>query len=240
MKKWFSSKTVAIVMTVLLFLSVSMQVYGAGSLTEITAHLNSSIKLIVDGKPFNATHPGDGSKMEPITYKGFTYLPMRAVADAVGKKVTWDENTETAYLGEVSGQIGKKEINYIRATTDYTNQPSAFVTKDSGQELLTYGGGKVFDYGYAWERDFSSNVTVGVYTNFEYDKFKATAWLDISDTANDEAYVEVTDGNHVLIKKFKGTWGQPLDFEVDVKAYEQIIVTVKGDRSILGVPMLGK
>lgn len=53
----------------------------------------SNIKIIVDGKQLSTSK-------EPFTYNGTTYLPVRAVAEAVGKDVTWDGTTKTVYLGE--------------------------------------------------------------------------------------------------------------------------------------------
>lgn len=53
----------------------------------------SNIKIIVDGKQLSTSK-------EPFTYNGTTYLPVRAVAEAVGKDVTWDGATKTVYIGE--------------------------------------------------------------------------------------------------------------------------------------------
>ena len=38
--------------------------------------------------------------VEPFIYNGTTYLPVRAVGDAIGKQVTWDGGSKTVYLGE--------------------------------------------------------------------------------------------------------------------------------------------
>ncbi len=40
----------------------------------------------------------NGKSVEPFTYNGTTYLPVRAVAQAFGKSVEWDNNTKTVYL----------------------------------------------------------------------------------------------------------------------------------------------
>lgn len=58
------------------------------------------IKLVIDG---NLVTPKDalGNVVEPFIYNGTTYLPVRAVAEAVGKSVDWDGNTSTVYLGGI-------------------------------------------------------------------------------------------------------------------------------------------
>lgn len=53
-----------------------------------------NIKIVVDGKQVSTS-------AEPFIYNGTTYLPIRAVGEAVGKEVTWDSATNTVYLGAV-------------------------------------------------------------------------------------------------------------------------------------------
>jgi len=99
MRRLFPQKTAIVVLTVLLTLSVAGHVFGDNGLTEIGAFLNSRVTVVVNGKVFEAVDPANGQKYVPITYEGRTYLPLRAVAEAVGLQVTWDPNTETAYPG---------------------------------------------------------------------------------------------------------------------------------------------
>lgn len=54
-----------------------------------------NIKVVVDGKTLS-------TDKEPFIYDGTTYLPVRAVAEAVGKSVGWDGNTNTVTLGSVA------------------------------------------------------------------------------------------------------------------------------------------
>ncbi len=58
------------------------------------------IKLVVDGE---AIVPKDvnGNVVEPFAVDGTTYLPVRAISQALEKEVTWDGNTNTVYIGEV-------------------------------------------------------------------------------------------------------------------------------------------
>lgn len=57
------------------------------------------IKLVVNG---NTTTPKDanGNVVEPFIVDGTTYLPVRAVAEALGQEVSWDGETSTVYIGE--------------------------------------------------------------------------------------------------------------------------------------------
>lgn len=58
----------------------------------------SNIKLVVDGVPISPKS-ANGTAAEPFIYNGTTYLPVRAVGEAVGKQVTWDGQSKTVYLG---------------------------------------------------------------------------------------------------------------------------------------------
>lgn len=74
---------------------------GAAMSKKIDVVYNN-VKLVVDGR---AVTPKDakGNVVEPFIYRGTTYLPVRAAADAITggtKAVVWDQQTATIYIGE--------------------------------------------------------------------------------------------------------------------------------------------
>lgn len=78
----------------------------------------SDIKIYMDGillSPKDA----NGKTVEPFIYDGTTYLPVRAVGEAIGKQVSWDGATSSVYLGERPGQ-----------TTYMTDIMDAFTSDD--------------------------------------------------------------------------------------------------------------
>ena len=59
-----------------------------------------NIKLIIDGAEYVPTD-ADGNVVEPFIYNGTTYLPVRAIANALGvdnANIAWDAATSTATL----------------------------------------------------------------------------------------------------------------------------------------------
>lgn len=62
----------------------------------------SGIHLVVDGVPITPKD-ANGVEVEPFVYNGTTYLPVRAVGEAIGKQVTWEGSTQTVYIGEAPG-----------------------------------------------------------------------------------------------------------------------------------------
>lgn len=77
----------AIMVAVTLF-SVTMSAVAASQLAEIKAYLNHGIKIVLNGQPWQPAQT-------PITYQGSTYLPLRAVGEALGAQITWDGATQT-------------------------------------------------------------------------------------------------------------------------------------------------
>ena len=63
------------------------------------------MKLTVEGVPYTPTDLA-GKVVEPFIIDGVTYLPLRAVANALGVAVDWDGSTNTVLLGEqLSGNL---------------------------------------------------------------------------------------------------------------------------------------
>ena len=57
----------------------------------------NDIKVTLDGKQVALVN-ADGNPVEPFAINGTTYLPIRAVATALGLDVNWDSTTNTAVL----------------------------------------------------------------------------------------------------------------------------------------------
>jgi hypothetical protein len=103
---------VGVVVTLLLSSTVAF----AASRKQIDAFYND-IKLLVDGK---AVTPRDaaGKAVEPFLVDGTTYLPLRAVASALGKKVNWNQDTYTVSIADVdnaplSDIVGIRELEPV-------------------------------------------------------------------------------------------------------------------------------
>lgn len=77
----------------------SLGASASNGLQEITAYLNANITVKLEGE-VQTFQDAQGSRVYPITYKGTTYLPVRAVAGLVGLNVDWDQTTQTVLLGK--------------------------------------------------------------------------------------------------------------------------------------------
>ena len=124
---------------------------SGGIQKNITATYNN-IKLVVDGKPVAFKKDSNGNKVEPFIYGGTTYLPVRAIGEAVDKKVDWNASTQTVYIGEVPGSI-----KYVTETLQFVGV-GIEEYKLSNQSKLNMGGNS-YNTGYKMKR-FGDNSIV--------------------------------------------------------------------------------
>lgn len=91
------------------------------------------IKLVIDGVEVVPKDAG-GNIVEPFVVDGTTYLPVRAVGEALGKEVTWDGNTKTVYVGAVPATEGEK--NWTGLRTGYKHTAEDLVNTFKGVEAV--------------------------------------------------------------------------------------------------------
>lgn len=109
MKKFL--KGIATGSLITLLVMNSTLVFGESTKKNITVFFND-IKICSNGIELNESDTS-GNKVEPFIYNETTYLPVRVVGEAIGRKVTWDANTYTVYLED-----SKKEAIGISTLDD--------------------------------------------------------------------------------------------------------------------------
>lgn len=112
---------------ILLLAAFSGTVMAVNGQKQVTVSYDN-IKVFVDGNLLK-------SQEEPFTMNGRTYVPLRAVGEALGKKVSWDDQYKAViigdrenlgvYLQDLNGAITKNatvKINekYSMAGQEYT------------------------------------------------------------------------------------------------------------------------
>ncbi|MFJ2047559.1 stalk domain-containing protein [Paenibacillus taichungensis] len=100
MKKNFK-KSAATMMVLGMTLTGATGVFAGTQLEKISAYLNHGISFNVDGAAYSPTD-GNGKKLAPITYNNSTYLPVRAIADALHVPVSYDGKKGQVIIGEAT------------------------------------------------------------------------------------------------------------------------------------------
>lgn len=77
---------------------------------KITAELTyRDIKIAMNGKTV-ASKDANGKSVEPFIIDGTTYLPVRAVAEALGLDVEWDSKTSTVKLSKPAPAVSSPVV----------------------------------------------------------------------------------------------------------------------------------
>lgn len=130
-------KNKKIVSTLAIMLILSTVVIASSRIANIKV-VYDNIKIVVDGKEVNFGLDSQGKKIEPFIYNGTTYLPVRAVGEAVGKDVSWDQSSKTVFLGSTAvnnnfTQVNTEEKDLVN-TLDAFNETSRVYVYKSGEK----------------------------------------------------------------------------------------------------------
>lgn len=93
---------------------------GAVGVWDNISVLKNDINVVVNGENITADN---------FLYQDTTYLPLRAVSEALGETVEYDEAANTAYIGERSDSVTAKS-KYIPPETIINNQEMVYVVDD--------------------------------------------------------------------------------------------------------------
>jgi len=144
---------IAGILVVLLLLPMGTA-FGAPTWTsrDITV-LQGGIRLVVNGQEFTP-RDAQGRVVEPLIFQGSTFVPLRAVGEALGYPVDWDGSTTTVYIGrlpqgtpflQAAPWFERSSIHWTitTATVNMLGQPFA------NAMIVTNSGGN-FTSGTAW------------------------------------------------------------------------------------------
>ena len=111
-----------IVLITLLLLALSLGAWASTGQVQKILHYNN-IKLKLNGA---SLEPKDvnGNEVEPFIIDGTTYLPVRAISEALGLEVSWDDETKTVILsGQVNAQTPQASDQDVYHTGDTWTVP---------------------------------------------------------------------------------------------------------------------
>lgn len=174
---------------------------------EETARIRPDFTIVIDGKERNFKR-ADGSAAYALVYQDSTYLPLRAIGEALGRNVNWNEATKTITLegrraaADSSNQYiaGKSKDVTVQVRTDFTIVIDG-VTRQfrtaSGKTVypLLYNGstylplraiGEIMDKEVAWNNSMKT-VTLNRkdgYTVTDADSFGGKNTVTDTDTSN--------------------------------------------------------
>lgn len=192
--------------TMALLCALAIPTLAAGNLTTLTDVMVGGIRIVIDGQELHPVN-ANGNPVEPMIYKGTTYLPVRAVASALGKAVYWDGPNYTVYLGDMDGQLeyptvmlkDMKSIGKSPATTNYLAD--------------NYGN----RYGSAIYNNVYPKESFEYLLNMKYSRFKCTLYVPEGYTFNQEIIMTITaDGKQVYTSPAMTKVSPPVEVNVPI------------------------
>lgn len=175
----FNKERVKGIVTGTLIGAIIVGTVGAFAYTDYIEAVYNDIKIVVDGQQITPTD-GNGKVVAPFISYGTTYLPVRAVANAFGKEVDWDGETNTITLGAKSfdwlDQMGYFEYDNSHSPNSEMKPIESNSTANDG---TTYNRGLYFhlDYSPYWKYDdgtIDNYQTVSYKLDGKYKTFSGT------------------------------------------------------------------
>lgn len=155
------------ILALVLMLVFSTVVFAARKVNITVTYDN--IKVVVDGREVQFGKDTKGNQIEPFIYNGTTYLPLRAVAEAIGKEVKWDQNTKTAFLGDGTVDMGEVNKPLTEIMKPFSTEKAEVISKDAFKTKFSLGG-KEYNNGilfnsYTYKKGHANFNLEGKYTN---------------------------------------------------------------------------
>ncbi len=192
----------------------------ATNTTTLYDVIANGVKIVVDGQKLNPTD-AQGNKVEPIIYNGTTYLPVRAVANALGKAVYWDGPNTTVYLGEMGGALKYPTTEIC----DLDNLGSTFRIAGADKLMDNYGN----PYANAI---YSANYSGKFETilNMKYSKFKCTIYTPKGYSKDRSTKISIkTDGKTIYTSPELTKTSRPINVDVDIRGCNVFEIETSGD-----------
>jgi hypothetical protein len=118
---------------------LAMALPAGAALVNKTIEVNSGISVYLDDSKLIPTDV-NGKAVDAFESGGTTYLPARALSEALGKNVAWDGSTGTVHVGGYAAD--DKNADYLQTYFGITPFPGTVSRADFDVALVKIGGAK--------------------------------------------------------------------------------------------------
>lgn len=183
-----------------------------GKMIEVYTGVNIYIDDIkLDPKDAN------GNPVEAFVYEGTTYLPVRAVGEAVGKTVQWEGKTGSVYLGKHTGEkpaVWLNDLDYFTGR-DWDFKSTSKDNLGNTQTNVLVAESKAMDNVYK--------------INGQYSMISGTLYQAYWARSNEgKGTLEIYGDGNLLYSATTNSGIEPIDFSVDLKGVLELRIRFYG------------
>ena len=218
MKKTHTVRTFLAGFLTALFLTAMIP--SALALAGKTVTIFPGVSIYMDDQKLNPTD-ANGNPVEVFIYNGTTYLPVRAIGEALGQVVQWDGSTHSVYVGKHNGD---RPAAYL-CQMDYFSSNGSW---ERGQ-ITTDNLGRDHSYSLRCSNGNYAYITYklnGLYTRLTAVYYQQYAYRD-SDTSEPTTLVISGDGREL----WHGSVGggiDPINIDIDVTGVLELKIEYPG------------
>lgn len=110
----------------------------AAKRTDVTFTLRPEYHIVIDGTERTFTN-ANGTKIDPAIYNGSIYLPLRAIGEIMGKRVSWDGATQTVRLDSTASG---GDVTDFDTNNSSQSAPTGGVTLEQAKQTALQHAGK--------------------------------------------------------------------------------------------------
>ncbi len=210
-----------IVIGLVIGLVISSGIALAANSSTLYNVITSGVRVVIDGKELNATD-GNGKHVEPLIYNGTTYLPVRAIANALGKAVYWDGENYTVYLGNMDGKLQYPTLRMDQATDIGSDKLRL-------SESLTDNYGNTYSYAYHCWYSAKSEFLL----NSKYSRVKGTVYIPKGIDNERSSVLTISCDDKIIFTSPEMTkTSRPIDFDLSIKGCNDFKINTNGSMSV--------
>ncbi len=203
----------------------------AKDISETAQLYYRNIKIFIDGAEI-VPKGSDGSVVEPFIMNGATYLPVRAISEALGKDVAWDGKTYSVYIGKKDQLQPDNYLDRIQYNNYQEAEGSSKFSILYGNQTLSdcndkvYTNGILFDIYGGSKMEDGFRAMVGYPLNSQYRKLTGNIVLP-KDKDVTESEVYIYGDGELLYKAIGLSYSMPFKFDIDVRGVNELEIKVK-------------
>lgn len=197
-------------------------VLAGTAITGSIAFARANINVIVDGKDAVMTD-AEGNFVQAFEENGVAYIPLRGVSQILGKAVSWDGPTQTAYIGHMDGTLPGSYVD-LKDMTNIGSYTGSFTSTVSDN----YGNKYVSSLMCIYDRTYSNEYL----TDGKYSRLRGTVFVKNGVSTDKESHVKIMADDTVLKEFQVDKTSKPVSFDLDVTNHNDIKLVAENDGSM--------